>query len=164
MKVYGPYTRKDGRQHIILVGEDKKKQTVSYPKFLMEEELGRQLKPNETIHHKDGDFTNNKLNNLMVINRSDHTSWDVRRVKKSKFICKWCGNEGERRAADLEHNKKLGKAGPFCSRQCAGKYGKAIQMNQIETMPVQAGCSVKEREYYNKAHMGGYTNWQSEST
>lgn len=153
MKVYGPYTRKDGRQHVVLVEEDKKKQTVSYPKFLMEQELGGQLKPNETIHHKDGDFTNNDLNNLIVIDRKDHTSWDTKRVKKVKFICKWCGEEGERRAVDLEHNKKLGKAGPFCSKQCSGKYGQAVQSNKINRLPPQEGCPISKREYYNKAHL-----------
>ena len=33
-KVYGPYKRRDGRQHVILK-KDKIKITVSYPKYLM---------------------------------------------------------------------------------------------------------------------------------
>jgi len=47
MKVYGPYTRKDGRQHVILY-ENGTRKTVSYPKYLLETKLGRPLDSNET--------------------------------------------------------------------------------------------------------------------
>ena len=40
-KVYGPYIRRDGRQHVILRFEGGSGKTVSYPKFLMECKLGR---------------------------------------------------------------------------------------------------------------------------
>lgn len=153
MKIYGPYTRKDGRQHIVIVEKDGKKRTISYPKFLVEQKLGRQLKPNETIHHVDGNFNNNELSNLIIIDRKDHSTWDVKRVKKVEFICKWCGEKSERRAGDLEHNKVLGKAGPFCSRQCVGKYGQSIQVGKISKMPIQEGCPIEKREYYNQAHL-----------
>lgn len=41
-KIYGPYLRKDGRQHLVIV-EDNKKYTISYPKWLMENHLKRKL-------------------------------------------------------------------------------------------------------------------------
>ena len=42
-KVHGPYTRKDGRKHVVTVFEDGSKKTTSYPKWVKEQELGREL-------------------------------------------------------------------------------------------------------------------------
>lgn len=43
------YECKDGRVRIYI--KDKKK-VMSYPKFLMEQLIGRELEPNEEVHHK----------------------------------------------------------------------------------------------------------------
>ena len=66
MKVYGPYTRKDGRQHVVLY-ESGVPKTVSYPKFLLEQKLGRSLNADETCDHIDNDYTNNDVSNLQVL-------------------------------------------------------------------------------------------------
>lgn len=138
MKVYGPYIRKDGRKHVIIISEDGTRKTVSYPKWLMEQHLGRQLDPNlETIDHIDGDFTNNDISNLRIIPRSKHTSEDNIRAKLVEVTCVLCGAKVFRRAVDIRHHSKQGKSGPFCSRSCAGKYGTLIQNNIVEKMPIQ---------------------------
>lgn len=73
MKIYGPYTRKDGRQHIVLYDFEKGlRKTMSYPKYLLEQKLGRELLPNETCDHIDNDFTNNSLDNLQVLTREEN--------------------------------------------------------------------------------------------
>ena len=38
----------------------------------MEAKLGRLLQPDEVVHHVDGDHTNNKPNNLEVMDRREH--------------------------------------------------------------------------------------------
>lgn len=122
-RVYGPYTRKDGRQHVIVVHEDKTKHTISYPKYLMECKLGRSLDPNlETVHHKDEDFTNNDLDNLYIISRSEHTKLHSKPAEKYIFICPNCLGEFEGSASRIRHNLKQGKSGPYCSKHCAGQY------------------------------------------
>jgi hypothetical protein len=69
--VYGPYTRKDGRKHVVL-WDGVKTKTVSYPKFLMERKLGRKLIPPETVDHINGDFSDDRPENLQVLNRRDN--------------------------------------------------------------------------------------------
>lgn len=71
-KVFGPYFRKDGRQHIIVV-KDGVKSTISYPKFLVESYLGRKLSDQETIDHIDGNFLNNDFKNLRIVERKQHS-------------------------------------------------------------------------------------------
>lgn len=70
--VYGPYQGKDGRFRVIVNGV-----TVSYPKYLIEQNLGRKLDKDETVHHIDGDPANNSLDNLQVINRIEHNKLHV---------------------------------------------------------------------------------------
>ena len=42
-------------------------------KVLAEQLLGRELKPNELVHHKDRNKLNNNVTNLEVMLRGDHT-------------------------------------------------------------------------------------------
>ena len=74
-KVHGPYSRPDGRKHVILnntnipKGTQGKLKTVSYPKALKEIELGRVLDLDETIDHNDRNRSNDDTNNLIVRGR-----------------------------------------------------------------------------------------------
>ena len=148
-KIYGPYTRKDKRQHVIVIhnitGERK---TVSYPKYIVERYLGRYLENNETVHHIDGNFSNNNLSSLKVIDRSSHASNDCRRLVSKSFVCPIClktfVQEGSSLSATIQ-NRRKGKAGPFCSRSCAGKYGKNVQLGQekLETIKVEPEYTTK---------------------
>ena len=130
-KVYGPYMRKDGRQQVCLVHKASGlKKTVSYPKYLMEISLGRNLLHSETVDHINGDFTDNRIENLQILDRGAHCALDVKRLKQQVTNCVFCGSEvvltGRRLSTRLQ-NQKRGKVGPFCSRRCSGKYGKSLQ-------------------------------------
>lgn len=85
-KIYGPYKWKDSRERLAIVYPDGKHSSVSYPKYLMEQHLGRYLLPEETVDHIDKDFSNHNFDNMRVINRSEHVVEDVIR-KKSYDIC-----------------------------------------------------------------------------
>jgi hypothetical protein len=124
-KVYGPYIRKDGRQHVVLVA-GKHHKTVSYPKYLMEISLDRLLASHETIHHKDGDFTNDCLDNLEVIDRATHAAHHAMKYDIKLFVCPVCDKQfilDGLQQARLKAERKRGrsKTGPFCSRNCSGK-------------------------------------------
>lgn len=65
-------TCKDGRIRCVLVFNDGTKKTISYPKLIMENYLGRKLQPEEQVHHIDENPLNNDISNLMIIPRGEH--------------------------------------------------------------------------------------------
>ena len=133
-KFYGPYNNSaDGRLRCVIVFPNGKRKTVSYPKYLMEVHLGRYLNIDETIDHIDGNFLNNNLTNLRVIDRKQHAIEDAVRNKDVTVKCKYCGKEFTIQGSKLHdrNRKDRSQAGYFCSRQCSGKYGKKIQCRLV---------------------------------
>lgn len=124
-RIYGPYLRKDGRKHIIAIFENNVRKTVSYPKYLMELHIGRYLDINETIDHIDKDKTNDNINNLQILNKSEHSSKDARKLKPVHLICLVCSGKfsiSGRKLHEAYQNRDLkNTTGPFCSKSCAGK-------------------------------------------
>lgn len=154
MKIHGPYKRKDGRQIVIVVEDDGKRRTVSYPKWLLELQLGRRLDPDlETVDHIDSNFDNNNLDNLRIMPRHEHSTEDTRRVKKVKFDCAWCKQEFERSPRLVRDKARKNKAGPFCSRRCAGQYSRKLQLKLIDKFDVQP---VIDSEYYKKKYVKAF--------
>jgi hypothetical protein len=45
--------------------------------LIMEKKLGRKLRPNEIVHHIDGDPNNNSVSNLKVMTRGEHNKEDA---------------------------------------------------------------------------------------
>jgi len=129
-KVHGPYTRKDDRQHVVLAFEDLSTKTVSYPKLLVELKSGFRLRKGKTVHHKDGDFTNNDPDNLEVLDSAEHAYKDARKCIYKTATCVWCGKEFELSKEQMA-TRNRGRAGPFCSRSCSGKYATSVQHNKI---------------------------------
>lgn len=69
----GPYTRKDNRKIIsIKIGDSWR--TISYPKYLMEEYLGRFLNDDETVDHINADFTDDRIENLQILTRAQNAA------------------------------------------------------------------------------------------
>jgi hypothetical protein len=151
-KVFGPYRRgKDGRQIVIVIENNGQRRTVSYPKWLMELQMGRKLDPDlETVDHIDSNFDNNNLDNLRVMPRDEHSAEDTRRVKHVKFTCAWCDKEFERSPRLVRDKSKKQKAGPFCSRACAGKYSRMLQLKLIDKFDAQPSI---DSEYYKKKYV-----------
>lgn len=151
MKVYGPYKREDGRQHVIVVEDDGTSRTISYPKWLLEMQLGRRLDPDqETVDHWDSNKENNDLSNLRIVPREEHSANDTRRVKPHKFTCAWCKKDFERSPRLVRDKARKNKAGPFCSRQCAGRYSRKLQLKLIDKFDAQP---VVDSQYYKKKYV-----------
>jgi len=124
MKMYGPYKRKDGRMHVIWVDKGKK-QTQSYPRFLMEQVLGRKLESWEEVDHINNNFTDNRLENLQVISKIQNHYKELnrqeRKAKTVELICSFCGRVFTRPFRTEKRRLSNNKAGPYCSKQCVGK-------------------------------------------
>lgn len=149
MQIYGPYIRKDGRKHVIVRHPTTRKATtVSYPKYLMEIQLGRKLDPNlETIDHKNNDFTDNSFENLRIIPRNQHASEDALRVIIQPMKCVWCSNlVPEKRLISRRRNLTCkSMSGPFCSRKCGGEYGAELQNHRIDKIQSSTLTITKHR-------------------
>lgn len=130
--VLGPYTRSDGRQHIVLNntsvphGTKDKTRTISYPKAIVESNIDDRLLPEETVDHRNRDFNDNDSTNLAIKERSLHYSEDALRVAISDVTCIGCGKTFTPTVEQIK-TRSNGKVGPFCSRQCSGRYGAQVQ-------------------------------------
>lgn len=157
-KVYGPYSRPDGRKHVICIYIDGSRKTVSFPKFLVEKAIGRLLEKVEEVHHVNGDFTDNRLDNLEIANKHEHAKLHVKRLVTIDIVCPVCKQEFSLKANQISNiltNRKRGKSktGPYCSRECSGvgsdicfdispEYYSLLSL-QVETLEVEAANSVK---------------------
>ena len=65
MKQYVYTSTKDNRIRQIIVDDNGKHTSKSYPRVVMEEYLGRPLKDNEDVHHIDGVVVN--INHYIVL-------------------------------------------------------------------------------------------------
>ena len=130
------YTNKDGRIRAYI---SETKQVVSYPRIIMENIIGRKLLPNEEVHHKDGNALNNDIDNLEVLTKKEHLkihSEENRKYYDKTMVCPVCGKEFLWTSKQQiyfygntkRRNKKYGTIkSPFCSKRCAGKYGRELQ-------------------------------------
>ena len=84
------YRCKDGRMRVYIKGSQK---VISYPKYVMEKYLGRKLKDNEQVHHKDGNPLNNDIDNLEVLTFEEHLNVHAdenRKYYDKIMVCPWC--------------------------------------------------------------------------
>lgn len=123
---------------------NKKKTTISYPKYLMELNLNRYLSEEETIQHLDGNPLNNDLSNLTILNRSEHSKTDAIRVNDVILTCQWCNKNFLVKGSKLRQRLRSDRnSNSFCSKQCSGKYGQSVQIGNPRLNKVKI-----ERTYY----------------
>lgn len=132
------YKGKDGRWRAYYTDALGKHHTVSYPRLLIEERLGRKLFPYEDVHHIDGNKDNNNIENLKVVNHGEHQRNHM--AEKAKYVslvqkCIVCGKEfiqtpyaQSRYNTDIKRGKNRILS---CSKSCSSKYGRMVQLGRI---------------------------------
>ena len=111
------------------------KKVISYPRYIIAKELGRELTEDEEVHHIDGNPLNNDINNLQVLTKEEHAKLHAQKYHDKIMICPWCGEEflwTSKQQSNFYRNQnrkryKNSFGAPFCSKSCAGKYGKQMQ-------------------------------------
>lgn len=104
---------------------------MSYPRYLMEQKLGRPLSANEDVHHIDGNYFNNDLNNLTIKLHGEHQrEHSIKYPLQISMNCFQCGKEFILTKA--QRNKFVqGRAQRFfCSKRCAGVCGRQEQLSR----------------------------------
>jgi hypothetical protein len=88
-------------------------------RYVMQEALGRKLEPYEVVHHKDGNRTNNHLENLEVLDASSHAALHHReRIEAGMAVphvavgCSVCG-------VIVMVSERESKRRQFCSHTCS---------------------------------------------
>lgn len=146
-------------------------------RLIMEKHLGRHLLPSEYIHHKDGDKTNNDLNNLVLMTHKEHihahsnpdAKWEllddigwltkqiesgVSAVKIAKII--GCGDYAVRKYLD-KHNIRKPTPGGSTTPQYPELLDKAWLEEKTKTMTQYQiadllGCNQRLVWKYQKRH------------
>lgn len=115
---------------------------------IMERELGRKLESNEVVHHLDGDRTNNRIENLLVLDRGQHTKLYQWIDSGRKFHFGECFSmtpKCERCGLTLQRKQKR-----FCSVDCKTKSSRIVERptsKQLYSDLVQMNWSQAARKY-----------------
>ena len=127
------YMHKNGR---LMAYIKDTQQVVSYPRVIMENYLGRKLEDYEEVHHKDENPLNNNIDNLEVLTKEEHLQRhlkDKRKYYDKIMTCPLCGNDflwtanQQLKFNSNRHRNGRNSSAPFCSKECAGEYGRKIQ-------------------------------------
>ena len=88
-------------------------------RVIAEKMIGRALKENEIVHHKDGDKRNNSESNLQVMTKSKHTQHHgyEKGTEMAEIQCPVCEKPFVRRAAETIANPERTKTST-CSKKC----------------------------------------------
>lgn len=119
------YTNPKDHRVRIIIYKDGKTTSMSYPKYLIEQHLGRKLHRSEHVHHIDGNPENNDLDNLMVIDCKLHEQMHNLKYYDKIAVCDichrsfiWTAKRQQEYYSRLRTHESQGII--TCSKRCAG--------------------------------------------
>jgi hypothetical protein len=107
------------------------RKTVLVHRELAAKMLGRPLRSDEHVHHRNHIPWDNRLENLEVLPASVHLRRHSRPKEYVTIVCPMCGKTATLLASEVRRNRKQGKKGPFCGKSCAGRW------SHIKTWPLE---------------------------
>lgn len=125
----GPY--KHGYKMCMVKYSDGTVRNITWHRYIYEYKHGR-MPSNVHIHHKNGDKSDNRLENLEAQNISDHTCIHSSPAPTQTYVCPWCDVSFERTNRRVRHNQtSQKKAGPFCGKSCGASWGREKQLGRL---------------------------------
>jgi hypothetical protein len=124
--------KKSGRYYIGLYPEDKKSglkpTTRSKARYMMSVHLGRVLEKWEQVDHKNGDHTDDRVDNFQILtvgdnNRKCRIEQDTKAIPVD-LVCPICSKDFQMAARNYRFHTKRGRIRFSCSRKCGYKLGK----------------------------------------
>lgn len=84
----------------------------------MAEIVGRPLRSDEHVHHKDGNPRNWKRSNLEILTPSAHVKKHAKSSPLVSLVCVKCGASIIRQTRYERSKEKERVSGPYCSKAC----------------------------------------------
>ena len=85
-RAYKIWHEKEGRHYVCLVppaGSNLKRTTITLAKFELSKKLGRWLSRKDQVDHKDGDKTNDDVDNLQVLSQRQNAIKQIKETGKA---------------------------------------------------------------------------------
>lgn len=99
----------------------------------MENKLGRLLRKNEIVHHRDGNKENDAVRNLAVLDNAEHSRRHRQTDVRVSFLCV-CEKVVLLKPYAFKHKLRQPRKLPlFCSRECYKNFVRGKEMVSVKS-------------------------------
>lgn len=139
----------NGRKYICLYNGQKDRTIISYARYLMSVSLGRFLKADEHVDHKDDDYSNDAVDNLQILTQAENNAkkreWELLASGMEAYWvilqCPVCEEDFVKRTRVFIKAQKEGRV-LTCSRSCSAKqqgFGTLVGPRRMKLTDLQDG-------------------------
>jgi hypothetical protein len=109
-------------------------------RVIMEKYIGRKLSFDECVHHKNGDRSDNRIKNLEIMSRSEHSKKHRKLPKRINVRCNFCNKK--RKVREKYYSKNPTKTF-YCSMKCLHLFQRKVKdrpsINKLKKLVMEKG-------------------------